>query len=242
MLLLWPRLGTLGGWRWVHSPLPVVRASSLLLLLPCWRVSVCFADWYNSFTPDTRCVVFGMQTRAVQVCAVVCMSRPHAVTFLTACACACVCACVLCSMQGMLDFDFMCHRKKPSVAAMIFPFSGECGHPTPTPPRGSDPVQWDVHYPPPTACANVRFCVPMRHLSGNHFQKFYWGDSEIMMPVLSSTKEALGNHPDVEVFVNFASFRSVFETTQEALSYPQIRTVRTASLPLPLSLSLPFGP
>jgi ATP citrate (pro-S)-lyase len=111
---------------------------------------VCFADWYNSFTPDTRCVVFGMQTRAV---------------------------------QGMLDFDFMCHRKKPSVAAMIFPFSG------------------------------------------NHFQKFYWGDTEIMLPVLSSTKEALLTNPDVEVFVNFASFRSVFETTQEALSYPQIRTV-----------------
>lgn len=24
----------------------------------------------------------------------------------------------------MLDFDFMCKRKKPSVSAMIFPFSG----------------------------------------------------------------------------------------------------------------------
>jgi len=25
---------------------------------------------------------------------------------------------------GMLDFDYMCKRKKPSVEAMIFPFSG----------------------------------------------------------------------------------------------------------------------
>ncbi len=59
------------------------------------------------------------------------------------------------------------------------------------------------------------------------------------MPVLSSTKEALLTNPDVEVFVNFASFRSVFETTQEALAYPQIRTVRpVASRPVYLSLYL----
>jgi len=37
----------------------------------------------------TRCVVYGLQNRAV---------------------------------QGMLDFDYMCKREKPSVAAMIFPF------------------------------------------------------------------------------------------------------------------------
>jgi len=28
------------------------------------------------------------------------------------------------AVQGMLDFDFMCKRKRPSVAAMVFPFSG----------------------------------------------------------------------------------------------------------------------
>ncbi|OQR82148.1 ATP-citrate synthase, partial [Thraustotheca clavata] len=38
----------------------------------------------------TRCIVYGMQQRAV---------------------------------QGMLDFDFLCKRETPSVAAMIFPFS-----------------------------------------------------------------------------------------------------------------------
>jgi len=43
------------------------------------------------FTSATRCIVYGLQNRAV---------------------------------QGMLDFDFMCKRKRPSVAAMIFPFSG----------------------------------------------------------------------------------------------------------------------
>jgi ATP citrate (pro-S)-lyase len=44
----------------------------------------------ENFTALTRCVVYGLQHRAV---------------------------------QGMLDFDNMCKRKKPSVAAMIFPFS-----------------------------------------------------------------------------------------------------------------------
>lgn len=28
------------------------------------------------------------------------------------------------AVQGMLDFDFMCKRTKPSVAAMIYPFGG----------------------------------------------------------------------------------------------------------------------
>lgn len=55
------------------------------------------------------------------------------------------------AVQGMLDFDYMCKRKKPSVEAMIFPFSG------------------------------------------NHYVKFYWGTEEILMPVYTTTKEAVGS-------------------------------------------------
>jgi len=87
------------------------------------------------------------------------------------------------AVQGMLDFDFMCKRKKPSVSAMVFPFGG------------------------------------------NHFVKFYWGTEEILMPVYTTTKEACHKHPDVVTFINFASFRSVYETTMEAMEYPQIKTV-----------------
>merc|ERR1719422_1360488 len=87
------------------------------------------------------------------------------------------------AVQGMLDFDFMCKRKKPSVEAMVFPFSG------------------------------------------NHFVKFYWGTEEILMPVYTTTQEAIAKSPNVTVFVNFASFRSVFETTMEAMRYPNIKTV-----------------
>lgn len=88
------------------------------------------------------------------------------------------------AVQGMLDFDNLCGRTTPSVAAMIFPFSG------------------------------------------NHYQKFYWGTSEIMLPVYSSTEEAARRHGDVTVLINFASFRSVFPSTMEALTVaPALRTV-----------------
>jgi len=87
------------------------------------------------------------------------------------------------AVQGMLDFDYMCKRKKPSVAAMVFPFSG------------------------------------------NHYVKFYWGTEETLMPVYTTTKEALERHPAASVFINFASFRSVYETSMEAMNYPQVKTV-----------------
>lgn len=85
--------------------------------------------------------------------------------------------------QNMLDFDHVCGRKKPSVAAMIYPFSG------------------------------------------NHFQKFYWGSSEVLIPVYAKLSEAVQKHPEVEVMVNFASFRSVYASVDEALDFPQIRTI-----------------
>jgi ATP citrate (pro-S)-lyase len=87
------------------------------------------------------------------------------------------------AIQGMLDFDFMCKRKAPSCAAIVFPFQG------------------------------------------NHYVKFYWGTEEVLVPVYTTTKEACKNHPDVSMFINFASFRSAHETSIEAMEYPQIKTV-----------------
>lgn len=37
--------------------------------------------------------------------------------------------------------------------------------------------------------------------------------------------DAMRKHPDVSVLVNFASLRSVYETTVEALQFPQIRCI-----------------
>lgn len=69
------------------------------------------------------------------------------------------------AVQGMLDFDFMCNRTKPSVACMIYPFGG------------------------------------------HHVQKFYWGTTETLIPVYTSISEAIERFPNVDVVVNFASFR-----------------------------------
>jgi ATP citrate (pro-S)-lyase len=69
------------------------------------------------------------------------------------------------AVQGMLDFDFMCNRDKPSVACMIYPFGG------------------------------------------HHVQKFYWGTTETLIPVYTSISEAVERFPNVDVVVNFASFR-----------------------------------
>ncbi|KAJ3045590.1 citrate synthase [Rhizophlyctis rosea] len=87
------------------------------------------------------------------------------------------------AVQGMLDFDFMCKRDKPSVACMIYPFGG------------------------------------------HHVQKFYWGTKETLLPVYTSVAEAVEKFPDVDVVVNFASSRSVFGSTRELMSFPQIRTI-----------------
>jgi ATP citrate (pro-S)-lyase len=89
------------------------------------------------------------------------------------------------AVQRMLDFDHMCGRKEPSVACMVFPFSG------------------------------------------NHFQKFYWGTKEILMPVYESASTAFVQHPQVSVVVSFASCRSVFKSTMDILlmAPPNLRVV-----------------
>ena len=87
------------------------------------------------------------------------------------------------AVQNMLDFDFICGRQFPSVAGVVYPFSG------------------------------------------NHYMKFYWQTKEILLPIYQSLSDAVSRFPDVDVVVNFSSFRSVFESTMDVLSHRQIRTV-----------------
>ncbi|KAK2464715.1 hypothetical protein APHAL10511_003291 [Amanita phalloides] len=60
---------------------------------------------------------------------------------------------------------------------------------------------------------------------GHHIQKFYWGTKETLLPVYTSVKDAVAKHPDVDAIVNFASSRSVYSSTLECLSYPQIKAI-----------------
>jgi len=87
------------------------------------------------------------------------------------------------AVQRMLDFDYMCKRKKPSVAAMIYAFAGT---------------------------SNI---------------KVFWGTQEVFIPVYQTVKKAVDAHPNITVMVNFASFRSVYDSTMEALGVPGIKTI-----------------
>jgi ATP citrate (pro-S)-lyase len=55
--------------------------------------------------------------------------------------------------------------------------------------------------------------------------KFFFGKREILIPVYKTIEKAAKMHPNVDVMVNFASFRSAAPSTEEALAIPQIRTV-----------------
>jgi len=60
---------------------------------------------------------------------------------------------------------------------------------------------------------------------GHHIQKFYWGTKETLLPVYTSVEDAVKKHSEVDVVVNFASSRSVYSSTLEILTYPQIKSV-----------------
>ena len=86
------------------------------------------------------------------------------------------------AIQRMLDFDYACRRKTPSIAAIVNPTRG-----------------------------------------GYH--KCFWGSGEIILPMYTTIEEASKNHPQADVMINFASFRSAYPRTKEAFEIDNIRTV-----------------
>ncbi|CAK9090544.1 unnamed protein product, partial [Durusdinium trenchii] len=85
------------------------------------------------------------------------------------------------AVQRMLDFDTLCGRKTPSVAAMINP-TGEAT-----------------------------------------FEKFLFGSADVLIPVYTSLAEAVERHGKApKMLVSFASFRSVFSATMEALQFSEV--------------------
>lgn len=55
--------------------------------------------------------------------------------------------------------------------------------------------------------------------------KFFFGKDEILIPMYRQLVKAAQQHPNVDVMINFASFRSAAASTDEALDIPQIKTV-----------------
>jgi len=57
------------------------------------------------------------------------------------------------------------------------------------------------------------------------FEKFFWGTKEVRIPRLTSIADAVVMFPRADVMVNFASQRSAYEVTVEALNTDTIRTI-----------------
>ena len=53
----------------------------------------------------------------------------------------------------------------------------------------------------------------------------YWGTSETLLPVYQTVDKAVAKHNDVDTVVNFASSRSVFQSTMELMEFPQIKCI-----------------
>jgi ATP citrate (pro-S)-lyase len=57
------------------------------------------------------------------------------------------------------------------------------------------------------------------------WHKCFWGTKETMIPMYRTLAEATKKHPEVDFMVNFASFRSAYPTSKEALETKNIRTI-----------------
>jgi len=73
--------------------------------------------------------------------------------------------------------------------------------------------------------------------SSNKFEKFFWGGDEIMVPVYKSTTEAKAAQPQADVLLNFASFRTAYNVTNEALDIGGFRVIMITAEGIPERLA-----
>ena len=73
------------------------------------------------------------------------------------------------------------------------------------------------------------------------FEKFFWGTKEIRIPRITSIPKAVKLFPQADVMVNFASQRSSYEVTVEALNTDTIRTIAVIAEGIPERLERKLG-
>lgn len=73
--------------------------------------------------------------------------------------------------------------------------------------------------------------------SGNKFDKFFWGGDEIMIPLYKSTAEAKAAQPQTDVLLNFASFRTAYDVTMEALEIGGFNSIMITAEGIPERLA-----
>ncbi len=69
--------------------------------------------------------------------------------------------------------------------------------------------------------------------AGGGIETAFSGSKEIPIPVYRTIKEAMMHHPDASVMINFASYRSAFDTTLQALDIPSIQLVAVIAEGIP---------
>ena len=73
--------------------------------------------------------------------------------------------------------------------------------------------------------------------SGNKFEKFFWGGDEIMIPLYKTTSDAKAAQPQADVLLNFASFRTAYDVTMEALAIGGFKTIMITAEGIPERLA-----
>jgi ATP-citrate lyase alpha-subunit len=73
--------------------------------------------------------------------------------------------------------------------------------------------------------------------AANKFDKFFYGPDEIMIPLYRSTKEASAACPDADVLLNFASFRTAYDVTMEAIGMDKFKTIMITAEGIPERLA-----
>jgi len=74
--------------------------------------------------------------------------------------------------------------------------------------------------------------------SGNKFEKFFYGPDEIMVPLYKSTADAVKEQPQADVLLNFASFRTAYDVTMEAIELgDQFKTIMITAEGIPERLA-----
>ncbi len=73
--------------------------------------------------------------------------------------------------------------------------------------------------------------------SNNKFEKFFWGGDEVMIPLYKSTAEAKEAQPQADVLLNFASFRTAYDVTMEALNLGGFRVIMITAEGIPERLA-----
>ncbi|MEF3191668.1 MAG: ATP citrate synthase [Campylobacterales bacterium] len=73
--------------------------------------------------------------------------------------------------------------------------------------------------------------------SEEKFDRFFWGADEIMIPLYRNIADAAKVHPNADVLLNFASFRTAYDVTMDAIGLGQFKTIMVTAEGIPERMS-----